>query len=159
MFADFWKSVKDPELRMAWAVAVAADALQIGAFPLFAEGALSPLDSVLDLVVAFMLIRLVGWHWAFLPTIVAEALPGADLFPTWTAALLFVSHDRSRSSDHAPCSSAIAMVRIPNARELKLTCRPSLTKQTRHRRRPRPTLDLCHRLRQSRRIVAHRLDR
>jgi hypothetical protein len=53
---------------MAWAVAVAADALQIGAFPLFAEGALSPLDSVLDLVVAFMLIRLVGWHWAFLPT-------------------------------------------------------------------------------------------
>ena len=98
MFANFWKSVKDPELRMAWAVAVAADALQIGAFPLFAEGALSPLDSVLDLAVAFMLIRLVGWHWAFLPTIVAEALPGADLFPTWTAALLFVSHDRSRSS-------------------------------------------------------------
>jgi hypothetical protein len=34
-----------------------------------------------------------------LPTIVAEALPGADLFPTWTAALLFVSHDRSRSSE------------------------------------------------------------
>ena len=99
MFADLWKSVKDPELRLAWAIAVAADALQIGAFPLFAEGAISPLDSVLDLVVAFMLIRLVGWHWAFLPTIVAEALPGADLFPTWTAALLFVSHDRSRSSE------------------------------------------------------------
>ena len=99
MFADFWKSVKDPELRMAWAIAVTADALQIGAFPLFAEGVLSPLDSVLDLVVAFMLIRLVGWHWAFLPTMVAEALPGADLFPTWTAALLFVSHDRSRSSE------------------------------------------------------------
>ena len=52
MFADFWKSVKDPELRLAWAIAVAADALQIGAFPLFAEGAISPLDSVLDLVVA-----------------------------------------------------------------------------------------------------------
>ena len=45
-----------------------------------------------------MLTRL-GWHWAFLPTIVAEALPGADLFPSWTAALLFVSHDRSRSSE------------------------------------------------------------
>ena len=99
MFADFWNSVKDPELRMAWAVAVAADALQIGALPLFAEGVLSPLDSVLDLVVAFMLIRLVGWHWAFLPTIVAEELPSVDLFPTWTAALLLVSHDRSRSSE------------------------------------------------------------
>ena len=99
MFADFWKSVQDHELRLAWAVAVAADALQIGAFPVFAEGALSPLESVLDLVVAFMLIRLVGWHWAFLPTILAEALPGADLFPTWTAALLFVSHERSGSSE------------------------------------------------------------
>ena len=42
MFADFWNSVKDPELRMAWAVAVAADALQIGALPLFAEGVPSP---------------------------------------------------------------------------------------------------------------------
>ena len=72
---------------------------RLALFQLFAEGAISPLDSVLDLVVAFMLIRLVGWHWAFLPTIVAEALPGADLFPRWTAALLFVSHDGSRSSE------------------------------------------------------------
>ena len=63
------------------------------------KATLSPLDSALDLGVAFMLIRLGGWHRAFLPTIVAEALPGADLFPTWTAALLFVSHDRSRSSE------------------------------------------------------------
>jgi hypothetical protein len=93
---------------MAWAVAVAADALQIGAFPLFAEGALSPLDSVLDLVVAFMLIRLVGWHWAFLPTIVAEALPGADLFPTWTAALLFfrmTARDRASRKCWSPSRS------------------------------------------------------
>ena len=68
-------------------------------FSALCRGALSPLDSALDLVVAFMLIRLVGWRWAFLPTIVAEVLPGADLFPTWTAALLLVSHDRSRSSE------------------------------------------------------------
>ena len=80
-------------------MAIGADALQIAAFPFFAEGAASPADSLLDLIVAFILIRLLGWHWAFLPTTVAEALPGADLFPTWTAALLFVSHDRSRTSE------------------------------------------------------------
>jgi hypothetical protein len=95
MFADFWKSVKDPELRMAWAVAVAADALQIGAFPLFAEGAISPLDSVLDLVVAFMLIRLVGRQLGVLADDRFRGPAGCRPVP-WTAALLFVSHDRSR---------------------------------------------------------------
>ncbi len=99
MVTEFWRSIKDPDLRMAWAVAIAADALQIGAFPLFVEGGMSPLDSVLDVVVAFTLIRLLGWHWAFLPTLIAEALPGADLFPTWTAAVYFVSRDHLRSTE------------------------------------------------------------
>ena len=60
-FLDYFQSLK-PEHRIAWAVAIAADALQIVAFPLFAEGALSPADSVLDLFVAFVMIRLLGWH-------------------------------------------------------------------------------------------------
>ena len=64
--------------------------------PLFAEGALSPADAVLDAVVAVVLVRLLGWHWAFLPTLMIEALPGADLFPTWTAAVFFVT----RQSHH-----------------------------------------------------------
>jgi hypothetical protein len=42
---------------------------------------------VLDLIVAFVLIRLLGWHCAFLPTLAAELIPGADLFPTWAAAV------------------------------------------------------------------------
>jgi len=72
-------------------VAILADALQIGAFPLFAEGAISPADTVLDILVAALLIRLLGWHWAFLPSLAAELLPGFDLFPTWTAAVFFVT--------------------------------------------------------------------
>jgi len=72
-------------------VAILADALQIGAFPLFAEGAMSPADTVLDVLVAALLIRLLGWHWAFLPSLAAELLPGFDLFPTWTAAVFFVT--------------------------------------------------------------------
>jgi hypothetical protein len=88
---EFWKTLKTPEHRLAWMVAVLADAVQIGAFPLFAEGALSPADTVLDIVVAALLIRLLGWHWAFLPSLAAELLPGFDLFPTWTAAVFFVT--------------------------------------------------------------------
>lgn len=95
---DYFRSLKEPEHRLAWAVALAADALQITAFPFFAEGAVSPADSVLDLAVGFILIRLLGWHWAFLPTIAAELIPGADLFPTWTAAVWFVTRQQVRAN-------------------------------------------------------------
>lgn len=96
---DYFKSLKSPELRTAWIVAVAADALQIGAMPLFAAGGVSPADTALDLVVGAVLIRLLGWHWAFLPSFLAELVPGFDLFPTWTAAVLFVTHQRVTSGE------------------------------------------------------------
>ena len=41
-------------------LAMAADALQIFGFPLFAKGALSPTDDVLDLAVAAVLVNLLG---------------------------------------------------------------------------------------------------
>jgi hypothetical protein len=95
---EYFKSML-PEQRLAWAIAIGADALQILAFPLFAEGGTSPADSALDLVVAIMLTRLLGWHWAFLPSLIAEAIPGVDLFPTWTAAVWFVTRKQVRSSE------------------------------------------------------------
>ena len=98
-FLDYFKSLKEPEHRLAWAIAIAADTLQIAAFPFFAEGGLSPADSLLDLVVGFMMIRLLGWHWAFLPTLAAELIPGADLFPTWTAAVWFVTRQRVHANN------------------------------------------------------------
>jgi len=108
-FLDYFKSIKEPEHRIAWAVAVAADALQIAAFPLFVEGALSPADSILDLAVAYVMIRLLGWHWAFLPTAAAKLIPGADLFPTWTTAVWFVTRQQvsaGSNDDFTPNSEA-----------------------------------------------------
>ena len=99
MLRDFFRSLKTREERLAWLVAIGADALQLAVFPLFAEGALSPADAVLDAVVAVVLIRLLGWHWAFLPTLMIEALPGADLFPTWTAAVFFVTRQSHHSGE------------------------------------------------------------
>jgi hypothetical protein len=91
---DAFRSLKTSEHRLAWLLAMAADFVQIIGFPIFVEGAVSPADSLLDLVVGVILIRLLGWHWAFLPSLAAEMIPGMDLFPTWTAAVWFVTRQR-----------------------------------------------------------------
>jgi hypothetical protein len=77
-------------------LAVAADALQIVVFPLFVEGGLSPADDVLDFGVAALLIHLLGWHWEFLPSFLAKLVPGADLVPFWTIAVVNVYRQSKR---------------------------------------------------------------
>jgi hypothetical protein len=91
---DHFRALKSPEHRLAWLVAVAIDGLQIAALPFFAAGGLSPADTVLDIVAAAILIRLLGFHWAFLPSLLVELMPGFDLFPTWTAAVFFVTRQQ-----------------------------------------------------------------
>jgi len=68
-------------------LAAVADALQIIIFPVFVEGAASPADDVLDVAVAAVMVHLLGWHWEFLPTVVAKLVPGVDLVPFWTLAV------------------------------------------------------------------------
>lgn len=94
---DFLKTVRSAEHRKAWFVAIIADAIQIIGLPLFAAGGVSPADIVLDLATAAILSRVLGWHWAFLPTFAAELVPGLDLFPTWTAAVFFVTRSQMRT--------------------------------------------------------------
>jgi hypothetical protein len=76
--------------RIALLVAVAADVVQIVGFPLFAEGAISPLDDILDAVVAVALTGLVGWHWEFTPSVIGKLVPGIDMVPFWTLAVVNV---------------------------------------------------------------------
>jgi hypothetical protein len=71
-------------------LAIVADALQIVVFPLFVEGALSPADDLLDFGIAAVLVHLLGWHWEFLPAFLAELVPGVDLVPFWTMAVINV---------------------------------------------------------------------
>jgi hypothetical protein len=79
-----------PQFRTAMLLALAADALQLVLLPLFAEGALSPADDILDLGVGAMMIHLLGWHWEFLPSFLAKLVPGVDLVPFWTIAVVNV---------------------------------------------------------------------
>ncbi len=64
---------------------------------MFVGGAFSPLDDLLDVVVAWMLIRLLGWHWVFLPSFVAKLVPGVDLVPSWTMAVLVTTREARRA--------------------------------------------------------------
>ena len=100
--SEFLQNIKSPEQRLAWLVAIIADALQLLAFPLFMEGGASPFDDALDLLVAVVLMRLLEWHWAFLPTLMAEVIPGLDMFPTWTAAVFFVTRSQAPLSPVEP---------------------------------------------------------
>jgi hypothetical protein len=43
--------------------------------------------------------KLLGWHWAFLPTFAAELIPGLDLVPTWTAAVFYVTFRQIAASE------------------------------------------------------------
>ena len=80
----------------AWAVALIADAVQWIVWPLFIAGAASPLDAIVDVVVAGLLIRLLGWHWAFLPSFIVELIPGVDLVPSWTAAVFLATRSPNK---------------------------------------------------------------
>lgn len=75
------------KMRAAMALAVVADILQMALFPLFVEGAASPVDDVLDLAMAGILTYLLGWHWEFAPSFLGKLVPGVDLVPLWSLAV------------------------------------------------------------------------
>src|SRR5256885_6243867 len=84
---------------LARGIAIAADAAQIGFFPVFFEGILSPLNMAVDVIVAVLLILLVGWHIAFLPSFLLESVPFADLAPTWTVAVFIATRKKLRTNE------------------------------------------------------------
>jgi hypothetical protein len=104
-----------PRFRAAMVVAIVADALQIVVFPLFVEGAVSPFDDILDIGTGAVLIQLLGWHWEFLPSFLAKLVPGVDLVPFWTMAVvnvyrkskrIAVATEESREEHSAPFEGA-----------------------------------------------------
>ena len=90
------REVRSPKSRvwMARLLALAADAVQVLFLPLFGAGIVSPVNDALDVMIGLALVWLVGWHWAFLPSFVAELVPGLDIFPSWTTAVWFATRGR-----------------------------------------------------------------
>jgi hypothetical protein len=83
-------------ILIARVIAVAVDLAQFALLP--AE--LTPLNNVVDVLTGLAMLVLVGWHWAFLPTFLAELVPFVDLVPSWTLAVMFAT--RGQNAPGAP---------------------------------------------------------
>lgn len=91
------RSISSRRIWLARGIAVAADIVQIVFFPILGEGFASPLDAVLDIVIAIVLTLLIGWHIAFIPSFIIKALPLADVAPTWTIAVLVATAGKKKT--------------------------------------------------------------
>lgn len=86
--------------RLALALAVLVDAIQlplqgasltgIGTLP--AEA----IDLAIDAATALVISRLIGFHWALLPTLALELIPFVDLAPTWFVCVSYVISRRKK---------------------------------------------------------------
>jgi hypothetical protein len=81
-------AVSSRRKKIALMLAGVADLTQLGFFPIFGEGALSVPDDVLDAVIALLLLVILGFRWRLALALVLELVPGATLFPTWTAVVM-----------------------------------------------------------------------
>jgi hypothetical protein len=99
------RTIPDHRRRLARVIALAVDALQIAIIPLLFPG--SPWNNAIDLVTGAVMVWLLGWHLAFLPTFLTELIPFVDLFPTWTVAVLYVTRKRKGSTPDGGSKGAI----------------------------------------------------
>ena len=85
-------------IRLAYAVAVTADALQLLLGPL---GSLF-VDQIIDLVAMCLTWRAIGFHPLLLPTFALEFIPMIDMLPTWTACVALVVSLRKKQQTTQP---------------------------------------------------------
>jgi hypothetical protein len=62
---------------LAFLVAAASDVVSAG------TELVPPVQWAVDVTTALLLFGLLGWRWMLLPGLVAEAIPGVAVFPTW----------------------------------------------------------------------------
>jgi hypothetical protein len=79
-------------LRWAYAVAIAIDLIQLMLGPFGWAFA----DQALDIVAMILISRVLGFHFALLPTFALEFLPLTDMLPTWTGCVAIVVALRRR---------------------------------------------------------------
>jgi len=87
-------------IRLAYAVAIAADALQLLLGPLGWVFA----DQMIDILAMILTTVTIGFHPLLLPAFVLEFLPMVDMLPTWTGCVALVVSLRKRqqaAKEHA----------------------------------------------------------
>jgi hypothetical protein len=100
------RPVTPRRIKLAFAVGIAADIIQlpvnlsffsVGLATIVGDVPLEALDALIDVITALVVNRLLGFHWALLPTFVLELIPGLDAAPTWTACVAYVALRRTRA--------------------------------------------------------------
>jgi len=91
---------------LAYVVAVVADAIDIlisggeDATAAFTAGLVfipgEAASAGLDAVVGGTMWKLLGFHWAFLPSFLVELVPEVDMFPSWIACVAYVVWQRKK---------------------------------------------------------------
>ncbi len=94
-------AVSPTRKRVALGIAALCDLAQWFFFPVLSEGALSPFEVALDAVTALAILLVVGFQWRLLIALVAELVPGLDMFPTWTAVVLSLRSEASPRDERA----------------------------------------------------------
>ena len=121
------KPLSKTRARTALVIAIVVDVLQIA---IQTTGPVQiRVDWPLDLLTGLAMMALVGFHWAFLPTFLAEAVPWFDMAPTWTLAVIFATSGRGEVNAEAPKD-----VTPPTLEEGSI---PNSMKQHRFRVRPK----------------------
>ncbi len=91
-------------IRLSYAVAVTADALQLLLGPIGFAFA----DEAIDVATMVITTVLLGFHPLLLPTFVLEFLPMTDLLPTWTGCVaLVIAHRKKQQSIPPPSQGPI----------------------------------------------------
>ncbi|HRY50648.1 MAG TPA: hypothetical protein P5186_21570 [Candidatus Paceibacterota bacterium] len=72
-------------ILLAFAIAALSDLASIG------SELVPPLQWSIDITTALLLFVVLGWRWFILPGLIAEAIPGIALFPTWVLVVASVA--------------------------------------------------------------------
>lgn len=85
-------------MRLAYGVAITADALQFMLGPL----GWVFVDEIIDIVAMGLTWRALGFHPLLLPTFALESIPVIDMLPTWTACVALVVSLRKKQQSAPP---------------------------------------------------------
>lgn len=92
--------ITSTQARFAMLLAIAVDLMQAPATVAQLSVALAApvevIDMAVDAIVAIVMTRLLGFHWALAPGFLAEIVPVVDIAPSWTIAVYAVTQARKR---------------------------------------------------------------
>jgi len=89
---QFMACMAQPKWRWAMLVALLSDVISFGLdglLGLFSMGVSDLVQIPIDLATAGIMVAILGFRWTLAIPLVAEAIPGVAMFPTWTLAVAF----------------------------------------------------------------------